>query len=236
MTTAFDYAHAGTTCRGAIALPAGDAKVPGIVIFADIGGIGAHTMAWADRIAVELGYVALAADTYGEGRTPVDFQEGIAWLTPYRQDPAMTVARTGPAIAALAAHPRCDGRVAAIGFCFGGSISLELARANVPNLHAAVSFHGGLSTPAPASAPITASLLVCHGAEDPLVPPAELTAFLAEMAGVGADCQTIAYSGAVHSFTNESADGSMMPGIKYHAPTTRRAWAAMAAHFGEVFR
>ena len=236
MTTAFDYAHAGTTCRGAIALPAGDAKVPGIVIFADIGGIGAHTMAWADRIAVELGYVALAADTYGEGRTPVDFQEGIAWLTPYRQDPAMTVARTGPAIAALAAHPRCDGRVAAIGFCFGGSISLELARANVPNLHAAVSFHGGLSTPAPASAPITAALLVCHGAEDPLVPPAELTAFLAEMAGVGADCQTIAYSGAVHSFTNESADGSMMPGIKYHAPTTRRAWAAMAAHFGEVFR
>ena len=236
MTTAFDYAHAGTTCRGAIALPAGDAKVPGIVIFADIGGIGAHTRAWADRIAVELGYVALAADTYGEGRTPVDFQEGIAWLTPYRQDPAMTVARTGPAIAALAAHPRCDGRVAAIGFCFGGSISLELARANVPNLHAAVSFHGGLSTPAPASAPITAALLVCHGAEDPLVPPAELTAFLAEMAGVGADCQTIAYSGAVHSFTNESADGSMMPGIKYHAPTTRRAWAAMAAHFGEVFR
>lgn len=235
MTTAFDYAHAGTTCRGAIALPAGDAKVPGIVIFADIGGIGAHTMAWADRIAVELGYVALAADTYGEGRTPVDFQEGIAWLTPYRQDPAMTVARTGPAIAALAAHPRCDGRVAAIGFCFGGSISLELARANVPNLHAAVSFHGGLSTPAPASAPITAALLVCHGAEDPLVPPAELTAFLAEMAGVGADCQTIAYSGAVHSFTNESADGSMMPGIKYHAPTTRRAWAAMVAHFGEVF-
>ncbi|MBC7497450.1 MAG: dienelactone hydrolase family protein, partial [Sphingomonadaceae bacterium] len=96
MTTAFDYAHAGTTCRGAIALPAGDAKVPGIVIFADIGGIGAHTRAWADRIAVELGYVALAADTYGEGRTPVDFQEGIAWLTPYRQDPAMTVARTGP--------------------------------------------------------------------------------------------------------------------------------------------
>jgi len=235
MTTAFDYAHAGTTCRGAIALPAGDAKVPGIVIFADIGGIGAHTMAWADRIAVELGYVALAADTYGEGRTPVDFQEGIAWLTPYRQDPAMTVARTGPAIAALAAHPRCDGRVAAIGFCFGGSISLELARANVSNLHAAVSFHGGLSTPAPASAPITAALLVCHGAEDPLVPPAELTTFLAEMAGVGADCQTIAYSGTVHSFTNESADGSMMPGIKYHAPTTRRAWAAMAAHFGEVF-
>ena len=235
MTTAFDYAHAGTTCRGAIALPAGDAKVPGIVIFADIGGIGAHTRAWADRIAVELGYVALAADTYGEGRTPVDFQEGIAWLTPYRQDPAMTVARTGPAIAALAAHPRCDGRVAAIGFCFGGSISLELARANVPNLHAAVSFHGGLSTPTPASAPITAALLVCHGAEDPLVPPAELTAFLAEMAGVGADCQTIAYSGTVHSFTNESADGSMMPGIKYHAPTTRRAWAAMAAHFGEVF-
>jgi dienelactone hydrolase len=235
MTTAFDYAHGDTMCRGAIALPNGDAKVPGIVIFADIGGIGTHTKAWADRIAAELGYVALAADTYGEGRTPADFAEGIAWLTPYRQDPVMTVARTGTAIAAMAAHPRCDGRVAAIGFCFGGSIALELARANVANYHAAVSFHGGLSTPAPATVPISAALLVCHGAEDPLVPPAELTAFLAEMTGVSADCQTIAYTGAVHSFTNESADGSMMPGIKYHAPTTRRAWAAMAAHLAEVF-
>lgn len=234
MTDTFDYAADGTTCRGAIALPVGGAGVPGIAIFADISGIGDHTKRWADRIAAELGYVALAADTYGEGALPPDFGVGMTWLQALRNDPPKLVGRAAAALDAVRAHPRCDGRVAAIGFCFGGSTALEAARANVDGLVAAVSFHGGLSTPAPATAPIAAKLLVCHGAEDPLVPPAELAAFLAEMAGVGADCQTIAYTGAVHSFTNESADGAM-PGIKYHAATTRRAWRVMTAHFAEVF-
>jgi dienelactone hydrolase len=237
MTTAFDYMHSNTTCRGAIALPAGDAPAPGIAIFADIGGVGDHTKKWADRIAAELGMIALAADVYGEGATPADMAEGMGWLQAYRSDPPKLVARAGAALDALKAHPRCDGRIGAIGFCFGGGTVIEIARAGHPLMAAGVSFHGALATPAPATAPgqISARLLVCHGAEDPLVAPPELTAFLAEMTAVAADCQTIIYTGAVHSFTNESADGSMMPGIKYHAPTARRSWNAMAAHFGEVF-
>lgn len=235
MAENFPYRAGDADCDGALALPANDARAPGIAVFADAMGIGDHSRRWADRLAAELGYVALAADVYGAGNAPGDFAAGIALLGDYKSDPPKLVARAGAALDALRAHPRCDGRLAAIGFCFGGTTVLELARANYAGLVAGTSFHGGLSTPAPAAAPIAARLLACHGAEDPLVPPAELAAFLAEMAAVGADCQTIAYTGAVHSFTNETADGSIMPGIRYHEPTARRAWQAMATHFAEVF-
>ena len=236
MTEAFTYADNGADCQGAIALPAGGGAAPGIAIFADINGIGDHTKKWADRIATELGYVALAADVYGEGRTPADFQEGLKWIGEYRSDPPKLVARAGAALNALKSHPKCDGRIGAIGFCFGGLTVLELARSSHELLTAGVSFHGALDTTTKVEpGAITAKLLVCHGAEDPMADYSVLTAFLAEMAAANADCQTIAYSGAVHSFTNESADGSFMPGIKYHAPTARRSYAAMAAHFAEVF-
>jgi dienelactone hydrolase len=236
MTTAFDYTAAETTCRGAIALPAGDAKVPGIAIFADIGGVGDHTKKWADRIASELGYVALAADVYGEGRTPVDFTEGLKWIHEFRADPPKLVARAAAALDALKAHPRCDGRIGAIGFCFGGGTVLEIARAAHPLMSTGVSFHGALdTTTAVPPGSIHAKLMVAHGAEDPMANYAVLTAFLAEMAVAAADCQTIAYTGVVHSFTNESADGSFMAGIKYNASAARRSYNAMAAHFAEVF-
>ena len=235
-TDAFDYPAPGATCRGRIALPVGSDRRPGVAIFADISGIGAHTAHWAERIAAGCGMVALAADMYGEGAVPKDFEEGVRWLGAYRADPPKTVARAGAALDALRAHPRCDGQLAAIGFCFGGSTALELARANFPGLAAVASFHGGLSTPSPAHrGAIEARLLVCHAAEDPLVPHAELTAFLAEMAAAGADCQTIAYTGAVHSFTNRDADGSRMPGIKYNEAADRRSYRAMVGHFAEVF-
>jgi len=235
-TDAFDYPAPGATCRGRIALPTGTDKRPGVAIFADIGGVGEHTMRWAERIAADCGFVALAADVYGEGAVPKDFPEGMTWLSAYRADPPKTVTRAGAALDALKAHPRCDGRLAAIGFCFGGSVSLELARATVPGLHAAVSFHGDLTTPMPAKpGAVQAQLLVCHGAEDPMVPHKVLGEFLDEMAAAGADCQTIAYTGAVHSFTNHSADGRMMAGIKYNEPADRRSYRAMLAHFGEVF-
>ncbi len=228
-----DYHDGDAVLKGRIAVPAGDARAPGIAVFADIGGIGEHSVWYAERLA-EAGYVALAADTYGDGLTP-DFQSGMPILMDWRADPARLAKRAAAALAALAAHPRCDGRFGAIGFCFGGSVVLELARHGHAGYLAGVSFHGDVTTPQMASKPIETKLLVLHGAEDPLVPDAALIAFLREMAGAGADCQTIAYTGAVHSFTNRQADGSMMPGIKYHEPTARRSWNAMLAHFTEVF-
>ena len=236
MTQPFDYTDADVLCRGAIALPGGEARGPGIAIFADIGGVGDHTRKWADRIAGELGYLALAADTYGEGRAPSDFGEGMAWIGEWRKNTPGLVARGRAALDALAAHPRCDGRLAAIGFCFGGSVILELARAGTPALDAAVSFHGALQTQTKvAPGAITAKLLVCHGAEDPMVDYAALGAFLGEMRDAGADCQTLAFTGVVHSFTNEAQDGSFNPALKFNASANRRSWRAMAAHFEEVF-
>lgn len=235
MTIGFDYSDGDVTCRGQLALPAGDDPRPAIAVFADIGGIGEHSIRWATRLADDLGYIGLAADTYGEGWTPENFEAGMPRLTEMRADPVALARRGAAALAALAAHPRCNGKLGAIGFCFGGSMVLEIARHGAPGYLAGVSFHGGLSTSLPATGGIATKLLACHGAEDPLVPDAELVAFLREMAGVDADCQTIAYTGAVHSFTNRSADGSFNPGIKYHARSEARAWRAMAAHFAESF-
>ena len=236
MTQPFDYTDADVTCRGAIALAAGDGRAPGIAIFSDINGIGDHTMRWADRIAAELGYAALAADTYGDGKTPADFQQGMAWIGEWQSDKPRLVARARAALDALAAHPRCDGRLAAIGFCFGGTVALELARAGTPGMAAAVSLHGALATTTKVTpGAITARLLICHGAEDPMSDYSVLTDFLGEMRDARADCQTIAYTGVVHGFTNEKADGSMNPGIKFDAAANHRSWRAMAAHFDEVF-
>ena len=232
--SSFDYADGTTTCRGRLALPAGEARVPGIAVFADIGGVGDHSIGKAEKLAT-LGFVALAADTFGEGYVPPDMAAGMPRYLALRNDPAALAARGRAALDALRAHPRCDGRLGAIGFCFGGSTILEVARHGCEGYLGGVSFHGGLSTVQPATTGFPTKLLVCHGAEDPLVADAELVAFLREMAGVGADCQTIAYTGAVHSFTNPSADGSMMPGIKYNEPADRRSWAAMRTFFDEVF-
>ncbi len=234
-TEALDYQDGDALCHGRIALPGGSDRRPGIAVFADIGGVGEHTIRWAEQLASELGYVALAADTYGEGLVPKDmFGEGLPLVNAWKADPPRFVRRGAAALAALTAHPRCDGRTGAIGFCFGGSMVLELARHGHPGYLGCASFHGDAATPQPASKPIDAKLLVLHGAEDPLMTYDVLTKFLGEMAAVKADCQTICYTGIVHSFTNRNADGSM-GFAKYDETTTRRAWAAMAAHFAEVF-
>ena len=228
-----DYRDGDAQCKGQLALPAGDDRRPGIAVFADIGGIGEHSIWYAERLA-ELGYVALAADVYGDGKKPKDFGEGMPWVQAWKADPARLARRAGAALDALGAHPRCDGRFGAIGFCFGGTAVLELARHGHAGYLAGASFHGDAATPQPAAKPIDAKLLVLHGAEDPLMTYDVLTAFLGEMAKAGADCQTICYTGVVHSFTNRQADGSM-GFAKYDEPTARRSWNAMAAHFAEVF-
>lgn len=236
MIEAFTYPAGDTECRGAIALPARGGTAPGIVIFHDINGVTDHPRGWADRLANELGYLALAADVYGEGRNPADFQEGMKWIGEFRADPAKLVTRAAAAVTALAAHDRCDGRIAAIGFCFGGMTMLELVRSGDARLMAGVSLHGALQTSNPAKpGGVHAKLLICHGAEDPLVDYAALTAFLAEMCDAGADCQTLAFTGVVHAFTRPDQDGSFNPALKFNAAANTRSWRAMAAHLDEAF-
>ena len=229
------YTAGDTQAHGVLAVPAGQAKVPGVAIFADIMGLGKQTKAWGQRIAEELGYLALAADVYGGGASPKDFPEGMAWLNALLKDPDQLAARAGGALKVLHAHPRCNGKVGAIGFCFGGSTVLAIVRDGNPDLAAGVSFHGGLQTNKRAQkGKVPAKVLVLTGAEDPMVTHDHISDFLNEMRDAEADCQTIAYTGAVHSFTNPDADGRMMPGIKFHEPTNRRSWQAMKTHFEEV--
>ncbi|MGL6044599.1 MAG: dienelactone hydrolase family protein [Sandaracinobacteroides sp.] len=234
----FAYSDADQSCLGVLELP--DAAQfpgprPGVVAVHEAWGLGAQVRARAKMLA-ELGYVALAADIFGDRHIPADPPEAFAIIGAFLADRPRLRRRAGAAVEALKAHPRCSGQIAAIGYCFGGSTVLELARAGHPDVLGVVSFHGGLETPTPAQAgAVSARILVCHGAEDPLVPHAHLTGLLSEMAAAGADCQTIAYTGAMHSFTNPEARGELMPGIIHHPRTDARAWRAMQSHLDEVF-
>jgi dienelactone hydrolase len=234
----FDYSDQGQRCIGVLELP-DEAKFPGprpgIVAVHEAWGLGAQVQTRAKMLA-ELGYVALAADIFGDRHIPADPPEAFGIIGKWLADRPALRRRAGAAVSALRAHPRCNGQIAAIGYCFGGSTVLELARGGNPDVLGVVSFHGGLETPTPAEPGAThAKILVCHGAEDELIPHAHLTAFLDEMARAGADCQTIAYTGAKHSFTNPEATGALMPTIIHHPRTDARSWKAMQAHLAEVF-
>jgi dienelactone hydrolase len=126
-------------------------------------------------------------------------------------------------------------RVAAIGYCFGGTTVIELARSGA-ELNGIVSFHGGLDSPAPADGKnIKCKVLVCHGADDPFEKPEDLAAFEKEMRDANVDWRLIKYGGAVHSFTQPMADGSL-PGAKYNARADKRSWQDMKSFFAEIFQ
>jgi len=182
------------------------------------------------------GYVALAADMFGDRRQASNLQEVATLVGGLRAEPDKLRARGRAALAALAALPQVDaGRLAAIGFCFGGSVVLELAREGA-DLKAVVSFHGVLTTKMPAQPGLVkASVLVCTGVDDPLAPPEQVADFENEMRTGGVkDWQVIAYGNTLHGFTNPAADGSMMRTALYNEQADRRSWASMKGLFDEV--
>ena len=144
--------------------------------------------------------------------------------------------QAGAALDVLRGRPEVDpAKLGGIGFCFGGSTVLQLARGGV-DLKGVVSFHGGLQTKAPAQAgSVKASVLCCTGADDPMIAADQVVAFEQEMRAAGADWQVVSYGNTVHSFTNPEADGSLNPAILYNEKTDRRSWAAMRGFFQERF-
>ena len=208
---------------------------PGVLIMPEAFGLGANAKARAAQLAT-LGYVALAGDPYGEGREFTDLQAAMQVAGALMADPAKFRARARAGIDKLASLPQVDpNRLAAMGYCMGGTFALELARDGTP-LRGVVSFHGGLQTQRPAAAgQIKAKVLVCHGADDPMIQTPQVNAFVEEMTKAGADWQLVSYGGTVHSFTNPQADGTMLPGIKYNAQSDARSWQAMRNFFAEVF-
>ncbi|MHC2438809.1 dienelactone hydrolase family protein [Bradyrhizobium sp. USDA 4451] len=230
-----DYAGGDANLRGYLAFNDRGAKRPGVLVFHEGLGLGDFAMERARRLAAH-GYVAFAADMFGDRRQAADLPQAMALIGELRTDPAKLRARARAALATLTTLPEVDAtRCAAIGFCFGGTVALELARDGA-ELKAVVSFHGVLSTTQPAAeGRVKASVLVLTGADDPLAPPDQVTAFETEMrAGKVADWQVISYGNTLHGFTNPTADGSIMKSALYDARADRRSWAAMQGLFDEV--
>ena len=233
-----DYRCEAANLRGYLALDeTAHRRRPGVLVFHEGLGLGDFAMARARKVA-ELGYVALAADMFGDRRQSRNLQEVATLVGGLRNEPQTLRARGRAALATLAALPQVDAnRLGAIGFCFGGSVVLELARDGA-DLAAVVSFHGVLATKTPAVAGnVKARVLVCTGADDPLAPPEQVRAFEDEMRTAEVrDWQVISYGNTLHGFTNPAADGSMMRTALYSEQADRRSWAAMHNLLEEAFR
>ena len=213
----------------------GEAR-PGVLVFPEAFGLGEHAKSRAERLA-GLGYVVLACDLHGEGRVFSDLSEVMPLIEALRADPSRTRARASAALDALKNRAEvAPARIAAIGFCFGGTMALELARSGA-EVAGVVGFHSGLATTRPEDAKnIHGRVLVCIGADDPGVPPEQRAAFEREMRGGQVDWQMNLYGGVVHSFTNPAADKMGRPEMaRYDARADARSWAEMLAFFDEIF-
>jgi dienelactone hydrolase len=210
-------------------------KRPGVLIAHEWTGHNPYVRARAKQLA-RLGYVAFALDMYGKGVLAKSPQEAAQMAAPLKKDLKMMRARAMAGLDVLRAQPQVDTkRLAAIGYCFGGTTVLELARGGA-DLAGVVSFHGDLSNPNPEDAKnIKAKVLALHGADDPFVPPAQVAAFEDEMRKADVDWQLVKYGDAVHSFTNPGAGNDKKRGAAYNKKADRRAFKAMLAFFDEIF-
>ena len=230
-----EYKDGDVTLKGFVALDDQSShKRPGILVMPEAFGLGKQAKDRALRLA-SLGYAALAGDPYGNGLEVSDLQDAITHAGAIREDNTKFRQRIRAGLDALMALPQVDtDRLAVMGYCMGGTCSLEMARDGTP-LRGVVSFHGALETQSPAEpGTVQAKVLVCHGADDPFVPVEHVNAFEEEMTKAGVDWQVISYGGTVHSFTNPEADGSI-EGICYNKQADERSWQAMRAFFDEIF-
>ena len=230
------YEAAGLHMNGKLFMPDGPGPFPGVLVFPEAFGLGEHAMDRAKRLA-ELGYAALACDLHGERRMIEKLEEVMPIINALRADALLVRARTDPALAALVARPEVDAaRIGAIGFCFGGTMALELARGGA-NVAAVVGFHSGLATTRPEDAPaIQGRVLVCIGADDPGIPAEQRGAFEEEMRAGGVRAQMVVYGGVVHAFTNVHADRLGRPEFaRYDAEADRHSWMLMRDAFDQAF-
>lgn len=233
VTETRDYALDGTVLEGTVVYDnTATEPRPAVVVFHQWGGAGDYEVARA-RMLAENGYVAFVADVFGKGIRPPTVDERKAIVTAYYGDRPMMRARARAALDAARALPqvRTDA-VAAIGYCFGGAVTLELARDGA-DLDAAVSIHGALNTPNPADAAnIKAAVLVQHGGDDPYVPAEELAAFRKEMEDAKVNATITVYEGAVHSFTDWNAGTDPSKGAAYNEDVDKASWKELIAFLG----
>ncbi len=210
---------------------------PAVLIIHEWWGLNDYIKMRAKQLA-GLGYLAFAADMYGNGFSTKDPKEAGAMAGKLRTgDRILLRKRANAGLNELMNNPMTDkNRVAAIGYCFGGTTVLELARSGA-DIAGVVSFHGTLDTPDPADARnIKAHVLVLNGADDPNVPASQISAFQDEMRKAGVDWQMISYGGAVHSFTNPASGSDPSKGVAYNELADKRSWEHMKLFFTEIFK
>lgn len=232
-----EYRQGDTTLEGYLAWDdAITGRRPGILVVHEWTGINPYIRQRVEALA-GMGYVAFAADIYGKGVRPAAPADAARTAGIYKNDRSLMRARVTAGLDTLKAQKNVDqARLAAIGYCFGGTTVLELARSGAP-VAGTVSFHGGLSTPVPRDAGnIRGKVLALHGADDPFVKPDEVYAFQEEMRTANVDWQFISYGGAVHSFTNPGAGTDTSKGAAYNEKADRRSWTAMQQFLREVLQ
>jgi dienelactone hydrolase len=239
-TREIEYRSADTAMKGYIAYDdAVEGKRPGILVVHEWWGHNPYVRKRAEMLA-ELGYTALAVDMYGEGKTAGHPEDAGKFSGELRENMDRATARFTAAMEVLENEPTVDPeKIAAIGYCFGGGIVLEMARAGI-DLDGVVSFHGSLAPSAPAKpGTVKAKVLVLNGADDPFVKAEEIEAFKQEMEAAGVDYSFINYAGAVHSFTNPDADRFgrefNLP-LAYNKEADEKSWQAMQNFFIDIFK
>jgi dienelactone hydrolase len=233
--TTLEYRDGDTVCRGVYFKPAQPADPLPLVLVAHAwDGLNDEVRGKATRLA-EAGYLAFAIDVLGGGRVMTDFADLMPTLTPFMTDRGMLTRRVQAAVPAAKSIPGADpSRMGAMGYCFGGTAVLDLARAGGDDIKAVVSFHGGLQgNTLDNPKTLSAKILILHGDADPLVPPEQVAAFKAEMNAKQVDWQLHAYSHTVHAFTRPAANNPDF-GAVYNATADRRSWQAMLNFFGET--
>ena len=234
-TKLVEYKHGDVVLQGYAAWEDGfkDTR-PGVLVVHEWWGHGPYARKRAEQLA-KLGYTAFALDMYGKGVLAKDHEEAGKLAGAFFGDRAAMRERATAGLEQLKKLPFVDaGKLAAIGYCFGGTTVLELARAGT-GLKGVASFHGNLTSPTPATEKPKASILVLHGADDNFV-NAGVPAFLEEMRRSKADWQFVQYGGAVHSFTVKEAGNDPSKGMAYDAKADERSWAALSSFLEELFR
>lgn len=211
-------------------------KRPGILVIHDWMGISEFSKQKADALA-QMGYVAFTADIYGIKNRPKDAKQAAAISSQLKGERKLLRSRVLAALKVLQKEEEVQSdKIAAIGYCFGGTTVLELARSGA-EVAGVVSFHGGLSSPTPEDAKqIKGKVLVLHGADDPLVPVEEVTAFQKEMREAKVDWQMVSYGNAVHAFTYPEAAKYGIEGVAYNKAADQRSWKVMKVFFKELFQ
>ena len=227
-----DYKQADTTLEGWLVFDdAQQGKRPGVVVFPAYYGPTDTEKDVAERLA-KMGYVAFVADVYGKGIRPTNPKDAGAEMGKYMKDRGLLRLRAEAAFDQLRKNPMVNtGRLAAIGYCFGGAGALDLARSGAP-LKITVSFHGVLTSPTPQDdSNIKGRVPALHGADDPIVGPKDQDEFKKEMSAAHVDWQLVLYGGAVHAFTEKSAGNDNSKGAAYNANADKLSWEAMSQAF-----